>query len=373
MTTFPFPANDAFEALPEETDRRPMTAAEHDAANVSAGFRFIRALAVEKAALDQGLPHSCVRVLAAISYFMNSQTQRAWPGYDRIAEITGYSKDVIERSIRELKKANYLHSERRARFDALASPNDRRALVHYGLCAVAPTDLDALVTDAVMKFRAARTAITAPSHPCRKSGVRTNPTTVESHGSESHPCKSSQADPVNFPRQEPYWNEPLKKEREGGGERRWSCNIEDAHLDRFSELYTTWGSERSIILAPINRDLTDGLLASELAVYGDTPPDIIRQAFLLALNTTSAKSYDNRSEESRPGSGGGGSAMLGYFRKVLRSEIGNIGIASVAVAAKAASERAVQEVLHQKRIDGLAASANSIPPRSSRGRSSRVF
>ena len=41
-----------------------------DAANAALGFRFVRALAVERAALDPTLPKACTFVLAAITYHM---------------------------------------------------------------------------------------------------------------------------------------------------------------------------------------------------------------------------------------------------------------------------------------------------------------
>ncbi len=73
-----------------------------DRANVETGFRLARSLALQNAALDQRLQPACVRVMAALSYFMNDKTMRAWPGYDLIAVGTGYTYYVIDSTIRKL-------------------------------------------------------------------------------------------------------------------------------------------------------------------------------------------------------------------------------------------------------------------------------
>ena len=65
-----------------------------DAANIATGFRLARTLALHNAVLDNRLPPSCHRVLAAISYFMNDTTMRAWPSYALLAEVTDYTEDV---------------------------------------------------------------------------------------------------------------------------------------------------------------------------------------------------------------------------------------------------------------------------------------
>ena len=120
---------------------------EQDRLNDELGKRFVRALAVEKAALDIRLSPACIRVLAAISYFMNASTQRAWPGYQQIHEITGHDVDTIERAIKRLKEAGYIFTERRSPITG------GRALVHYGLMAVHPSHIDQIITMAVMDLR----------------------------------------------------------------------------------------------------------------------------------------------------------------------------------------------------------------------------
>ena len=142
-----------------QAEQSTTTPEQHDEVNAALGFRFLRALAVEKAALDQSLPPACVRILAAISYFMNSQTKRAWPGYDRLAEISGYSTEVIDKSIRLLKKSGYIFTERKA------PPAGGRALVHYGLAALHLSDVDQMISAAISKLRQEAEAKPKPTSP----------------------------------------------------------------------------------------------------------------------------------------------------------------------------------------------------------------
>ncbi|PPC84974.1 MAG: hypothetical protein CTY31_12295 [Hyphomicrobium sp.] len=185
-----------------QTFAAPMSPAEHDAINSETAFRFIRAIAVEKAALDQNLDPSCIRVLAAISYFMHSGTRRAWPGYERIAEITGYSFDRIERAIKRLKCAGYIFSQRRSPISG------GRALVHYGLNGIRPRDVDDMVTAAILAMRGNAEA----AHPGKKSGV-TSPRQKE-QGDNSDPGVFTASDPGVFADSNPIRKEPFSK-REG--------------------------------------------------------------------------------------------------------------------------------------------------------------
>ena len=179
-----------------------VTPYQHDAINNEVGFRFVRALAVEKAVLETRLKPSDSKVLAAISYFMNGQTKRAWPSYERIAEITGYSEDGIDRSIRNLKRAGYLFTERKAPITG------GRALVHYGLSAVRLTDLNEMVTAAVIELRQSK--IHQLSDPAVFSGVKLTPTTRAD--SKADPAVFRPSDPAVFHRQEPTIDEPIVEE-----------------------------------------------------------------------------------------------------------------------------------------------------------------
>ena len=170
-----------------------------DEVNGELGFRFVRALAVEKAALDANLSPAAVRVLAAILYFMNNTTKRAWPSYERIHEITGYSRDTIERAIRQLIGSGYLFRERKAPITG------GRALVHYGLRALHPSHIDRMISVAVEEFRRQRPAPEAD--PVKNSGVRL--TQGNTAGSTADPSIFAASDPGIFVRQEPYKNEPV--------------------------------------------------------------------------------------------------------------------------------------------------------------------
>lgn len=314
---------------------------QHDFQNAELGFRFIRALAVEKAALDRELPRACTFILAAISYFMNSQTKRAWPSYQTIAELTGYSEDVIDRSIRELKRAGYIFTERKAPITG------GRALVHYGLGAIHPRDIDQMIAAAVEELRRSGSQ---KSDPAKKSGVRAKLTPPKTADPKADPAKFSTSDPAKFPPQEPYKKEPSIKKIEGYGVA--SIDIEETHLNEFARLYAIWGNERGIVLSPIDRQHTDRQLAGELSIHQHVDPQILRQAFIASLNTITAKSHENTLASTRPASAGG-SAMLSYFRKCLRSEIGNVQLAAATLTAKARAEQHVQEAHLSQRVGSI--------------------
>lgn len=188
--------DDCMALQPVEARKTP---AEHDAINSETAFRFIRAIAVEKAALDQSLDPACIRVLAALSYFMHSDTRRAWPGYERISEITGYSYDTIERAIKRLKAKGYIFSERRSPISG------GRALVHYGLNGIRPRDIDDMVTAAIMAMR----ANADDAHPGKKSGV-TSPRQKE-RGEISDPGVFAASDPGVFADSNPIRKEPSER------------------------------------------------------------------------------------------------------------------------------------------------------------------
>lgn len=126
----------------------PRSLDEIDRANIETGFRLARSLALQNAALDPRLPPACVRVMAALGYFMNDKTMRAWPSYELLAEVTGYTHDVIDRAIRKLKATGYLRTRRHAPITG------GRALVHYGYGRIDAEFLDRLIADAVAQIKA---------------------------------------------------------------------------------------------------------------------------------------------------------------------------------------------------------------------------
>ncbi|HML28722.1 MAG TPA: helix-turn-helix domain-containing protein, partial [Hyphomicrobium sp.] len=122
----------------------PIGSRHYEASNTAHSFRFARALAVEKAVLDPRLAPKDIRVLAAIAYHMNEKTRRAWPSYERISQIVGYTPEVIERAIKILLVCGYIFRDRHAPITG------GRAVVHYGLGAVGFDDIEEVVTAAVM-------------------------------------------------------------------------------------------------------------------------------------------------------------------------------------------------------------------------------
>lgn len=336
------------------------TPAQHDAANAALGFRFIRALAVEKAVFDPRLKPKDIRTLAALSYFMNSQTMRAWPSYERISEITGYTHEAIERGIKNLIACGYIFRERRAPITG------GRALVHYGLRAVSFQDIDDIIAAAVAQIRAntesgksGRSRLTPP----KKQGPESDLTPPERAEWNADPNQLTPSDPAQLSPQEPYTEEPTNKKIQA--RRVASIDIEERSLDEFARLYTVWGNERGIALASIDREHTDRQLVGELSIHHLVDPTVLRQAFLAALNTIVAKSHENATSDHRPGSVGGGSAMLSYFRKCLRSEIGNVQLSMATLTAEARAEQYAQEARLAQRVRAI-----QRPPTTFRGRPS---
>jgi hypothetical protein len=185
--------------------------------------------------------------MAAISYFMNDKTMRAWPSYDLLAEVTGYTYDVIDRSIRKLKATGYLRTRRHAPLTG------GRALVHYAYGRIDPEFLDNLIADAVAKIKERK------ADPDQK--VRVSATPIKKSGSESlTPTFSSLSDSDILSRQEPirYRNpevsvanqsshepetpllivdevKPAKRKGRANGKRQWEWIREDERRALFEK------------------------------------------------------------------------------------------------------------------------------------------
>jgi hypothetical protein len=168
--------------------------------------------------------------------------------------------------------------------------------------------------------------------------------------SESDPAFFDASDSAVFVPQEPYKKEPTIKKKKVC--RVASIDIEEQHLVEFARLYTIWGNERGIVLAPIDREHTDRLLAGELNAHEHVDPGVLRQAFIASLNTIAAKSHEHATSASHSTSHGG-SAMLSYFRKCLRSEIGNVKLSTATLMAKACVEQHVQEAQLTRRMQSI--------------------
>lgn len=229
---------------------------EIDRANVETGFRLARSLALQNAALDQRLPPACVRIMAAISYFMNDKTMRAWPSYDLLAEVTGYTYDVIDRSIRKLKVAGYLRTKRHAPITG------GRALVHYAYGRINAEFLDKLIADAVARIKERK------SDSDQK--VRVSATQIKKSGSESlTPTFSSVSDSDILSRQEPIRNRnpisevfanenshtletplliveernPARRKARATGKRPWDW-VHESERERLGEVCKAYATER---------------------------------------------------------------------------------------------------------------------------------
>lgn len=120
---------------------------DHDAANRELGARFVKAMKVEAAALDQRLTEIDIRVLAALTYCLNSDRLRAWPSLMTISDLTGYHEDRIKSSLRALEGFGYIFRERKA------IDKGQRAVVQYGLTRPDFTELEAVLTAAIHAIR----------------------------------------------------------------------------------------------------------------------------------------------------------------------------------------------------------------------------
>lgn len=130
-----------------DNSSRALTPADHDKANREMGHRFVRALSVEKAALDHRIGIAEIKTLAAITYCMSDDDQRAFPSYITLSDLTGYSEWSIEQAIRRLREFGYIFTERRQ------TERGGRALVHYGLTALRLEDRDEVLGAAIKALR----------------------------------------------------------------------------------------------------------------------------------------------------------------------------------------------------------------------------
>ncbi len=279
-------------------------AEEHDQKNAELGFRFVRALAVEKAALDSRLKPAAVRVLAAISFFMNNQVRRAWPSYARIAELTGYSPTSIEGAIRDLKAAGYVFTERKAPITG------GRALVHYGLCSIEPSDIGEMVAAAVAELRRQQ------ADPTKNSWVK--PTQDKTNGSPPDPAVFGASDPAVLATQKPLFDEPL------------DCKM-DGFRDDFAKMYFGWGASPPTTITTTMRDEADRALAREVATlpHGANQTDIAARALAATINTLVTTAPKAK----------GATAFLRLFRHILNQEAGKLAVCDASTRAHASIER----------------------------------
>lgn len=118
--------------------------------------------------------------------------------------------------------------------------------------------------------------------------------------------------------------------------------IDEAQLEEFNRLFSTWGTSRASASPQAHRSVTDRFLYRELAAHSGEAPETLRAGCLAALNTLLAAAHDKASGTSSHGRAGG-QAMLAYFRKVLRTEIGNLKLANASLQARARTEQLIAE------------------------------
>lgn len=269
-----------------------------DVANDETGFRFVRTLAVYKAALDRRLTLGDIRVLAAISYFMNSKIKRAWPSYSSLAEVANVSEISVRRAITKLKALGYIFSER------LAPVGGGRALTHYGLKTTRPSDIEAMISDAVKSLTASRTMQSA-SDLSASSDMQ----------SEADCIKSGRPDCIKSSLQEPYTDEPYVSE---SVDARAHDTFSNDQLEELHQLYNSWGHKpgASPPFDEIDRARCDRIMldAVEACRRNHTEADYghIQAAALVALNILRC---------TRATGTNGGASMLGLFRKAMEGEI----------------------------------------------------
>lgn len=283
------------------------TGEDHDRMNAEVGFRFVRAIAVEKAALDRELTPVAIRVLAVICYFMNNTVRRAWPGYAMISEVSGYSQSSIESAVRELKSRGYLFSERRAPITG------GRALVHYGLCSIGPADIDAQINVYLANWNRKR------AHYPENCGVGL--TLGEIQGSASDPANFNASDPPISLTQKPLLKEP--KDR----------GI-DQHRRDFAVMFFGWGSDKPpIITEAMQAKAREALDRALLTLKpGALRSDIAERALAATISDLATRTAKAK----------GSTAFMSLFRTVLNHQAGAlaIGDANVEASARVAQSQA---------------------------------
>jgi hypothetical protein len=323
--------------------------AHHDTANTAIGFRFVRALAVEKAALDPRLAPSEVRVLAAISYFMNSITMRAWPSYRTISEIVGYTDDVIERAIKNLIAYRYIFREPHRR----APAPGMRAVIHYGLHAVSFDDIEAVIAAAVAQIKKNEEQKSGRSRliPLRKSASDEKLIPTKRSGSEVDPDILIAADPdhsiVRNPGEEPSEDRRIDR---GAAEN-------DFLVSEFCDICSAWTKEGS--LPQKRRTLIESSFKSVLnnaASAHDVDISLVKVAAASTILDISANLSDGRIKSSAF------SALLKYFRQALDGEIRRRALGQATFKAAARSEQMVQEEKHRRRIEAVTQRARNSRP-----------
>lgn len=323
---------------------------EHDAANSALGFRFVRALAVEKAVLDPRLAPKEVRVLAAIAYHMNATTMRAWPSYQKLSEIVGYQDEVIERAIKNLISYDYIFREPRRR----APYPGARAMVHYGLKAVSFDDIEHVIAAAVAQIQKNEASKRGHARliPTRKSGLGSALSPIKKSGSTSDPAQKIAADPDILVVRNP--NEEPGQEREYVGSRFAADRI----IKDFETLYRAWTQEGADETDPDRWQLIENLFSGELAAAVTThgvETNVVTAAAMAAIISVTADLADGRIRSKTS------SALFRYFRSVLDGEIQRLMIGGAAFKASVRSEHLVQEEKHAKRMRGIARPASHAP------------
>jgi hypothetical protein len=311
----------------------PHSPEEHDAANGTLGFRFVRALAVEKSVLDPRLAPKEVRVLAAIAYHMNSKTLRAWPSYRAISEIVGYADEVIERAIKNLVRYGYIFRYRKAlhRWE--------RARVHYGLINVSFDDIEHVIAAAVAQIRKNEEHKSGHARliPTRKSGLGTARPPIKKSGSAPDPAQKIASDPdvlvVSNPDDKPG-------DESGCVGSRFAA---DETIKDFETLYHAWIQKEPAETGPDARNLIGNLVRAAVAAH-DVETNVAEAAAAAATISVTADIADGRIRSKTCGS------LARYFRSVLDNEINRLKLGSATFRAAVRSEHLVQEEKHVLRM-----------------------
>lgn len=203
-------------------------------------------------------------------------------------------------------------------------------MVHYGLGAVHPADIDEMIAAAVKSMRPGDWQ----SHPYRNTGVRLTPAEIEGSSADTDILVPS--DPDILPPQKPYMRNPSEEEVVV------RAPFDDHEsLGRFARLYHHWGGavtrDAAVDLASAAYALLD-----ELRTLPDADPSIVHRALVAALNAATA---------TKPKSSGK-SSFLAYFRRVLASELDRMRLSDKSLEAAAYTEQRVAEDRLKKRISG---------------------
>ena len=119
---------------------------------------------------------------------------------------------------------------------------------------------------------------------------------------------------------------------------RAGLHVDEESLDIFNDVYNSWGMRGETPPAPANRSATDFILDAELGIHARTNVSQLGAALVAALNTTLSMSLQGPDRA-------GGTSMVRYFHKALRSSVDEQKLREANTAAQARADQEITSVV----------------------------